>query len=80
MMSDVKICVQTWSPQCKREMDLLECIQKRATKMIQGMERPFKERLRELGLFSMEKRMLRGDLRLASQYLKGSYRKEGDTL
>mgnify|MGYP001864713952 CR=1 FL=1 len=49
--------------------------------MIQGMEHlPYKDRLRELELFCLEKRMLWGDLRVAFQYLKGGYEKEGDCL
>ena len=47
--------------------------------LIQGMEYiSYEGRQRELGLSSLEKRRLQGPLIEAFQYLKGSYRKEGD--
>ena len=69
--------IQIWSPQYRRDMNLLECIQRRATKMIKGLEHlSYHNRLKELGLSSLEKRRLQGDLIVPFHYLKGNYRKQ----
>jgi len=74
-------CVQLWSPQHRTDLDLCERGPEEATKVIRGLE-PLccEERLRELGLFSLEKRRLWVDLLVAFQYLKGAYKKDGDRL
>ena len=54
----LEYCIQMGSPLYRRDMDLLECVQRRATKMIQGMEHlSYKDRLRELRLFSLDRRL-----------------------
>jgi len=62
-------------------MDLLEWVHSRTTKVVGGLEHLFfGVRLRELGLFRLEKRRLWGDLIAAFQYMKGAYKKERDFL
>jgi len=53
--SNLESSIQLWSPQPRKDMDLLEQVQRRATNMIRGLGHlSCEERLRELGLFSLE--------------------------
>ncbi len=61
-----------WRPTLKADINQLERVQRLATRLVKGLRHvPYEERLRQLNLFSLERRRLRVDLNLAFKIFKG---------
>jgi hypothetical protein len=68
----LEFCVQAWSPYLRKDIDMLERVQRRATKLIEGYKDfEYEERLERTGLITLEKRRVRGDLIQVFKMLKG---------
>ena len=64
--------VQFWSPYYRMDINSLESVQRRMTKMIHNIRHlPYEDRLKQLKLHSLERRRVRGDLIEAFKWVKG---------
>ena len=70
----LEYCIQVWSPYLAKDIDLLEKVQRRATKLLPSLSNlPYESRLEKLDLYSLYCRRKRGDLIETYKILNGYY-------
>ena len=74
-------CVQAWRPHYQKDINTLEAVQKRATRMVTGLQETcYETRLKELGLTTLETRRLRADMLEVFKIMQGFERIDADSL
>ena len=59
----LEYCIQAWSPYLNQDINMLERVQRRATKLIAGISHlSYEDRLKELNMFTFRNRLIRGDM------------------
>ena len=77
----MEYAIQAWSPHFIRDIDCLETVQRRATTLIKGFKKySYEDRVLMLGLTTLEKRRLRGDLIETYKILFGKERERETTV
>jgi ribonuclease P/MRP protein subunit RPP40 len=67
----LEYCIQAWSPHLRKDIDMMEQVQRRATRLIEGFKDvSYEDRLERTGLISLQKRRVRGDLIQVFKLLK----------